>query len=158
MSEIEVVPCACVNNFATICNAISCSIYTNEFHIITWRQYCSHLRHNSFGCHIMIYMFTGTLIASLSAVNICNRSYTKKSSWAMYSMVIFSKMPYETPHSLRYCRCVLLLYNVIYSMLPIYCGLSSPNNSWETPIAHPLGWGMGFFNEMIVWLNHYLWN
>ena len=36
----------------------------------------------------------------------------------------------------------------IYSALPIYHSLFSPNNSWETLIACPTGGGMGVFHEI----------
>ena len=45
----------------------------------------------------------------------------------------------------------------LYSALSIYCGLFSPNNTREIPIAHPLGPGMGVFCEIIVWPKFYLW-
>ena len=45
----------------------------------------------------------------------------------------------------------------IYSALSIYHGQLSPNNSRGTPIARPLGRGMGVFREILVWPKFYIW-
>ena len=42
------------------------------------------------------------------------------------------------------------------SALPIYRGHFSPHNSRKTPIARPLGRGMGVFREFEVWPKFYL--
>ena len=44
----------------------------------------------------------------------------------------------------------------LWSALPIYRGLFSPNNSREAPIAHLLGRGMGVFRAILVWTKFYL--
>ena len=38
----------------------------------------------------------------------------------------------------------------------MYCDIFYPNNSQETPIACPLGQGMGVFSEIIVWPKFHL--
>ena len=51
---------------------------------------------------------------------------------------------------------LLLAHKSSYSALPIYRGPFAPNNSRETPIARPLGRGMGIFREILVWPKFYI--
>ena len=57
-------------------------------------------------------------------------------------------------------RCVwnigFLIFELLYSALPISRGHFSPNNSRKTPIARPLGRSMGVFRGFEIWPKFHL--
>ena len=63
----------------------------------------------------------------------------------------------KLPGPIIYCAIDWDVPTRMHSALLTYHGLLSPNISQETPIAHPLGQGVGVFREIIIWPKFYLW-
>ena len=80
------------------------------------------------------------LISKLKITSTCSHAYTQWQHWQQFSSITY-----------LFGMIYIYIYIYIYSTLPIYRGLSSPNNSRMTPIARPLGRGMGVFRESLIW-------